>query len=169
MSTVPNDKQYVFSPNTTSSSMSTVPHHKQYVYSPPPQAVCLCVYSPTPQAVYLQSHTTSPPVCPPPQAVCQHPHITNPLSHSPHQVSVPLWIINSSMSGYRKLCESENDTLDVSTVMWNETAQSVYRLFTGWTFRGSKSCGERFSAPIQTAPGAHPASYTMGTGSFPGV
>jgi len=27
----------------------------------------------------------------------------------------------------------------------------------------------RFSAPIQTDPGAHPASYTMGTGSFPGV
>jgi hypothetical protein len=29
--------------------------------------------------------------------------------------------------------------------------------------------GERFSAIIQTAPGIHPASYTMGTGSFPGV
>jgi hypothetical protein len=27
----------------------------------------------------------------------------------------------------------------------------------------------RFSAPIQTGPGAHPASYTMGTGSFLGV
>jgi hypothetical protein len=29
--------------------------------------------------------------------------------------------------------------------------------------------GTRFSAPVQTGPGAHPASYTMGTGSFPGV
>jgi len=29
--------------------------------------------------------------------------------------------------------------------------------------------GARFSAPIQTSPGAHPASYTIGTGSFPGV
>jgi hypothetical protein len=30
--------------------------------------------------------------------------------------------------------------------------------------------GARFSAPIQTGSGAHPASYTMGTGvSFPGV
>jgi len=27
----------------------------------------------------------------------------------------------------------------------------------------------RFSAPVQTGPGAHPASYTMGTGSFLGV
>jgi len=29
--------------------------------------------------------------------------------------------------------------------------------------------GARFSAPIQASPGAHPASYTMGTGSFLGV
>jgi len=29
--------------------------------------------------------------------------------------------------------------------------------------------GARFSAPVQTGPGAHPAPYTMGTGSFPGV
>ena len=26
----------------------------------------------------------------------------------------------------------------------------------------------RFSAPVQTVPGAHPAYFTMGTGSFPG-
>jgi len=29
--------------------------------------------------------------------------------------------------------------------------------------------GARYSAPVQTGPGAHPASCTMGTGSFPGV
>ena len=29
--------------------------------------------------------------------------------------------------------------------------------------------GARFSSPIQTVPGAHPASCTMSTGSFPGV
>ena len=29
--------------------------------------------------------------------------------------------------------------------------------------------GARFSAPVQIGPGAHPASCTMGTGSFPGV
>jgi len=27
----------------------------------------------------------------------------------------------------------------------------------------------RFSTPVQTGPGAHPASYKTGTGSFPGV
>jgi len=31
------------------------------------------------------------------------------------------------------------------------------------------SVGKRFSALVQTAPGVHPASCTMGTGSFPGV
>jgi hypothetical protein len=29
--------------------------------------------------------------------------------------------------------------------------------------------GERFSAPVQTSPWTHPASYTMGAGSFPEV
>ena len=29
-------------------------------------------------------------------------------------------------------------------------------------------CETKFSAPVQTGPGAHPASYTMGTGSFTG-
>jgi hypothetical protein len=28
--------------------------------------------------------------------------------------------------------------------------------------------GARFSAPVQTGPGAHPVSCTMGTGCFPG-
>ena len=34
---------------------------------------------------------------------------------------------------------------------------------------GIEPGGARFSAPIQTGPGAHPASCTVGTGSFPGV
>jgi hypothetical protein len=29
--------------------------------------------------------------------------------------------------------------------------------------------GARLSTPVQTGPGAYPASYTMGTGPFPGV
>jgi hypothetical protein len=42
------------------------------------------------------------------------------------------------------------------------------RLARGWTVRGSNPGGE-FSAPVQTGPAAHPASCTMGTGSFPRV
>jgi len=40
----------------------------------------------------------------------------------------------------------------------------------GLDFPGIESpCGDRFSAPVQTGPEAHPASYAMGTGSFPRV
>jgi hypothetical protein len=39
----------------------------------------------------------------------------------------------------------------------------------GWTVRGWNPSGAKFSAPIQTNPGAHPAFYTVGTRSFPGV
>jgi hypothetical protein len=42
----------------------------------------------------------------------------------------------------------------------------------GWTVRGSNPGGGeilRFSAPFYTGPGAYPASYTRGTGSFLGV
>ena len=50
----------------------------------------------------------------------------------------------------------------------------------GWSSRYSDSIragrsgdriqvGARFSAPVQTGSGTHPASCTMGTGSFPGV
>ena len=34
---------------------------------------------------------------------------------------------------------------------------------------GIESRRARFSAPVQTGPGAHPASCTMGTGFFPGL
>jgi hypothetical protein len=37
---------------------------------------------------------------------------------------------------------------------------------TSWTVRGSNPGGARFSANLQTGPGAHPASCTMDTGSF---
>ena len=47
-------------------------------------------------------------------------------------------------------------------------AQSVQRLTTGWTVRGSNPGGARF-LPVQTGPDSHPVSCTMGTGSFSGV
>jgi hypothetical protein len=49
---------------------------------------------------------------------------------------------------------------------------SVVGITTGYRLDGSgiESCwGARFSAPVQTGPGAHPASCTMGTRFFPGV
>ena len=49
-----------------------------------------------------------------------------------------------------------------------------YRLtnFTGYELDGlgiESQWWARFFAPVQTGPGTHPASCTMGTGSFPGV
>jgi hypothetical protein len=62
-----------------------------------------------------------------------------------------------------------NYFMPLLTILRGRVAQSVYRLATGWTVRGSNPGGARFSAPVQTGPRAHPASCTMGTGSFPGV
>jgi hypothetical protein len=50
---------------------------------------------------------------------------------------------------------------------------SVVGIETGYGLDGpgieSRWGGVRFSAPVQTGPGAHPASCTTGTGSFPVV
>ena len=58
-----------------------------------------------------------------------------------------------------------NITGNSNTVLWPGRSVGIA---TGWTVRGSNPGGARFSA-VQTGPGAHPASCTMGTGSFPGV
>ena len=49
---------------------------------------------------------------------------------------------------------------------------SVVGIATGYGLDGpgiESRWGARFYAPVQTGPGAHPASCTMGTESFPGV
>ena len=48
---------------------------------------------------------------------------------------------------------------------------SIVGIATGYGLDGpgfESRWGARFSAPVQAGPGAHPASRTMGTGSFPG-
>jgi hypothetical protein len=49
---------------------------------------------------------------------------------------------------------------------------SVVGIATGYGLDGpgiESRWGARFSAPVQTSPGVHPASCTMGTGFLPGV
>jgi hypothetical protein len=48
-------------------------------------------------------------------------------------------------------------------------AQSVWRLILAGRSGDRIPVGARFSAPIQTGPGAHPASCKMGNGSLPGA
>ena len=48
----------------------------------------------------------------------------------------------------------------------------MYVLLTGYGLEGPEDripVEARFSAPIHTGPGAHPASCTIGTGSFPRI
>jgi hypothetical protein len=52
---------------------------------------------------------------------------------------------------------------------WAGIAQPVQRLAMAWRPGDWIPVGTRFSMPVQTGPGAHSASYTMGTGSFRGV
>jgi hypothetical protein len=55
-------------------------------------------------------------------------------------------------------------------VVWAGIAQSEQRLALQVGLSGDRIPARvRFSAPVQPGSGAHPASYTMGTGSFPGV
>jgi len=62
------------------------------------------------------------------------------------------------------------DLTPVTLCSWNYGAVNPQiRLATGWTVRGlNPGGGVRFSAPVQTGPGAHPTSCTMVTGSFLG-
>ena len=58
---------------------------------------------------------------------------------------------------------------DCFGVMWD---MQLSRIAIGYGLDGPRiesRWGARFSAPVQTGPGSHPASCTMGTGSFPGA
>jgi hypothetical protein len=49
---------------------------------------------------------------------------------------------------------------------------SSFGTATGYGLEGAgieSRWGAKVSAPVQTDAGTHPASYTIGTGSFPGV
>ena len=66
------------------------------------------------------------------------------------------------------LCGQNKQTVNVNTSGTN-VGQGIATRY-GLDGPGIESrWGQDFSAPVQTGPGAHPASYTMGTGSFQGL
>ena len=66
-------------------------------------------------------------------------------------------------------CLEERKFLDISA---HSGPGSVVGIAAGYGLDGpgiESRWGARFSAPVQSGLGVHPASCTMGTGSFPGV
>jgi len=65
-----------------------------------------------------------------------------------------------------------NETQIMQHVLNVRGPGSVVGIATGYGLEGpgiESRYEARFSAPVQTGPGAYPAYCTMGTGSFPGV
>jgi hypothetical protein len=62
--------------------------------------------------------------------------------------------------------------INVSSHCHGECRDSLVCIATRYRLEGPRiesRWGARYSAPFQTGPGVHSASYAMGTGSFPGV
>ena len=73
---------------------------------------------------------------------------------------------------FRTKGAEHSDTEDLSALHFLRGPVSVVGIATGYGLDGpgiESRRGARFSAPVQTGPGAHPASCTVGNGSFPGV
>jgi hypothetical protein len=66
-------------------------------------------------------------------------------------------------------CKHYTNCRLLDTALVGPVAQSVCNWLRAGRSEDRIPVGARFSAPVQTGPGAHPASCTMGTGSFPGV
>ena len=76
---------------------------------------------------------------------------------------------NYEEGGENQEMESQMIFIPHQILSMDRVAQSVQRLTTGWTVRGSNPDGAGFFRPSRPALGAHPASCTIVTGSFPGV
>jgi hypothetical protein len=85
-----------------------------------------------------------------------------------------LWCISLGTCGvyYIMWCSHSTHKLYNSQYYKLSGLGSVVSIATGYALDSPRIVspwGARFSAPVQTGPGAHPASCTMGTGSFLGV
>ena len=106
--------------------------------------------------------------------VCTHVSVCSPCnrfqSAPPHADPTK---IRNSFSNFRNAKiehKQRPPSLFLPVTGYNCGPDSSVGIETGWTVRGSNpGGGARFSAPVQTGPGAHPASCTKDTGSFPGV
>jgi hypothetical protein len=85
-----------------------------------------------------------------------------------------VYINITSFRTYRRMEERSFDSIHDFAPALNEGAGpgSSFGIATGYGLDGpgiESRWGARLFAHVQTGPEAHPASCTMGTGSFPGV
>ena len=100
-----------------------------------------------------------------PQRICMNFPFTHPPSRAPLKHMLVNFSILQSQS-----CSSEIWSFHNGVLGW--PGDRSVRIATRYGLDGPGTefqCGAKFSAPVQTGPGAHPASFKMGTGSFPGV
>ena len=76
---------------------------------------------------------------------------------NPHHLSFPLALRSTLIWDFTQRGRGRDSSVGIAT----RYGLDGPRIESRW--------GARFFAPVQAGPGAHPASYTMGTGSFPGV
>jgi hypothetical protein len=80
--------------------------------------------------------------------------------------------LKMSVSDRRNVCTEGNKSRFLMRFICRCGPDSAVGIATGYELGGpgmEPRWGEKFFALVQTSPGAHPASCTMGTGSFPGV
>jgi len=78
----------------------------------------------------------------------------------------PLYLVNGTIFGKKDV---KIKCVLIFTIHHFSGLGSVVSIATGYRLDGpgiESRWEARFSAPVQTSPGAHPASCTMGTGSF---
>jgi hypothetical protein len=75
-----------------------------------------------------------------------------------NQTNVHVWLASS--------CKTHSNRHTVTDPCNSNRGRNSESPRAGW-FRSRNLIGAKFSAPVQTGPGAHPASYIPFTGSFP--
>jgi hypothetical protein len=95
------------------------------------------------------------------------PLLTQQQTCTTHTTWILMWQLNGGIHCCCRHTGVPIHCLINYTTDW--VAQSVWN--SPWVGRSGDQtpAGVRFSIPIQTVPGAHPASYTLGTKSFPKV
>jgi len=80
---------------------------------------------------------------------------------------------NGLSTSLKRECHFSEHVQKLDTIIYTVKGRREFIRYRDWLRAGRSGdripVGTRYSAPVQTGPGAHPPSYTTGTASFPGV